>query len=110
MICVSARPADRLHPSPASQLADPPAEPGLLDEVVRHAAFGSVPISRADNQLTGRVGASLDFSGMQIFSNPRRFSKNAKFSCAQVAHAHAVRAGGGKGQLGRFDHGGVAAR
>jgi hypothetical protein len=107
MLCVSAHPPIGFIPTPPAN-SDPPADPGLLDEVVRHAAFGSVPISRADNQLTGRVGANSRFQ--RNANNPRRFSKNAKFSCAQVAHAHAVRAGGDEGQLGRFDHGGVAAR
>jgi hypothetical protein len=56
----------------ATRRADPPAMPGLLDELkhegfspgsnnaVQHGAFGSAAISRADNQLAGRVSPSLD--------------------------------------------------
>jgi hypothetical protein len=50
------------------------------NNAVRHAALESAAISRADNQLTGGVGANLDFRRKANFSRARRFGKMQNFS------------------------------
>ena len=89
-----APPIGFIHPRQPTR-PNPSAGPGLLHEVmhegfrilarssnaVRHAALGSAAISRADNQLTGCAGASLDFR------------QNAKFSRVRMASACAPRSG-----------------
>jgi hypothetical protein len=51
-----------------------------VSQILINRTSGSAAISRGDSQLSGRVGASLDFSGMQIFSSARRFGKMQNFS------------------------------
>jgi hypothetical protein len=100
----------------ATRRADPPAMPGLLDELkhdgfspgsnnaVRHAAFGRPPFRELMSWPA--ASAQVSISGERRNCLPLHFGENAKFFCAQVARASAASGGGPEGQLGRFDDGG----